>query len=299
MKRLYALCCLLSVLWTGTPLHAQETPLAFGAANPIVDEFGALLPGRNTSSVYWGLPYVTGTVVQILHSIDGVIYPPHLDGSPGSTNNVVIQTLRIGDGADGSVPVSGLFSGSLGYFRRSSMTESPFIFARVFNREALEDASFYGDSQLYEVPVLGDPYGRFMAEIDCTCVPLDTTDEDHDGLNASWEKTLGTNPQAPDTDGDEISDSHEQLAKTDPLSPGSYLEVDQIEWTDGGGLRVHWRSESGVTYQVVAADIGSLSAVVASESILAAESPVLSVLVTNGVGANAGQFRIKVLTPNP
>ncbi|MCB1070534.1 MAG: hypothetical protein KDL31_09265, partial [Kiritimatiellae bacterium] len=79
-------------------VQGQETPLAFGSTNGICNEFGQLLQGRNPSCIYWGLTYVTGSLVQIIHAVDGVLYPPNPDGTPSNPNNVVIQTVRIGEG---------------------------------------------------------------------------------------------------------------------------------------------------------------------------------------------------------
>lgn len=231
-------------------VQGQETPLAFGSTNGICNEFGQLLPGRNPSCIYWGLTYVTGSLVQIIHAVDGVLYPPNPDGTPSDPNNVVIQTARIGEGVDGSMELSGMFAGSLGYFRRSAMTESPIIFARVFNQTDLDSSSFYGDSQLYEVPVFGDEYSRFLAQIPCTGLPLSTEDVDGDGLHASWEKSYGSSDLLDDSDDDGFDDYLEHQLGSDPADGQSYLAVVNMRPSGAQDLEVFWPSSIGVTYQV-------------------------------------------------
>lgn len=55
-------------------------------------------------------------------------------------------------------------------------------------------------------------------------------DSDRDGLNDDQEKTLGTDPNNADTDGDGVSDYNEvMIYHTDPLNPDS----DGDGWTDG------------------------------------------------------------------
>ena len=48
--------------------------------------------------------------------------------------------------------------------------------------------------------------------------PLDDGDADSDGLANSWERSLGSDPNAADSDGDGFGDGAEQLARTDALA---------------------------------------------------------------------------------
>ena len=279
-------------------VQGQETPLAFGSTNGICNEFGQLLQGRNPSCIYWGLTYVTGSLVQIIHAVDGVLYPPNPDGTPSNPNNVVIQTVRIGEGVDGSMEVSGMFSGSLGYFRRSAMTESPIIFARVFNREDLVSSSFYGDSQLYDVPVYGDEYGRFYAQIPCTGKPLSTNDLDGDGLNASWEKSYGSSDLLDDSDGDGFDDYLEHQLGSDPADGQSYLAVVNMRPSGAQDLEVFWPSSIGVTYQVQSTTSSLMNNQFSDlYDPMVATDTVSSTIITNGLTIPDLMIRVRAELP--
>ena len=277
---------------------AQETPLSFGATNAIVDEFGQVLPGRNPSCTYWGLDPVSGPIVQILQTLDGSIYPANPDGSPGNTNNLVIQTIRIGEGVDGSLSESGLFSGTLGYFRRSSMMVSPKIFARVFNGVSEAESSFYGDSQVFDVPVFGDDYDRFFAQIEATDQPLDTSDLDQDGMIGSWEKSFGTDPNNPDSDRDGVRDGDEMLAGTDALDDTSFLAMVELIPYNAKDLMVMWASVSGTVYQLQISTNGLMDPVFDPvNATIEATDTVAGTVVTNAQEWSDVHFRVRVITP--
>lgn len=279
------------------PARGINVPLLFGSQTAIRDEFGNLLPGRHPDSMAWGLSPVTGALVQIIHSLDGTIYAPNPDGTPGSANNVVIQTLRIGEGINGALAESGQFGGSLDYFNRSQAS-SPKIFARVFNQADLADASFYADSSLYEVPTWGDPYSRFLADVTATDQPLDTSDADNDGMHASWEKSYGTDPGNPDSDEDGIRDGDEMLAGTDALDDESFLAMVELMPQGARDMMFMWAAVPGKVYQLQMNTNNLLNpAFTDLNDPVTAEAGVATTVVTNGQDLIDVHFRVRVITP--
>ncbi len=86
--------------------------------------------------------------------------------------------------------------------------------------------------------------------------PLDPADDDGDGLNNSWEKSMGSDPLLDDTDGDGMSDHAEFKARTDPTDPESNLRLAGVRFDPDGNAVVTWRSAPNVSYQIEVAGGG-------------------------------------------
>jgi len=243
--------CLLLVLalLTGAGRAGHAAPpmvsVPIGMTNAVADEFGEVLPGTDPSADLFGLPVVEGDLVQVLHALDNTIHPPANEGQP-HPNNVVLLTSRIGIGQLPSLERPGKFSGPV--------TPRPAggsrIFVRVFNAPALEEASFYADSQLFTVSSWSNPV--FVPKISKTATPLDPRDEDGDGLHNSWERSYGSAVEAVDTDEDGYTDLEEHIAGSDPVSGGSYLALRAIRPVGSSDLALAWASAPGKKYRVEA-----------------------------------------------
>ncbi len=216
---------------------------AAGARIAIVDEFGNVLQGTDPYAHQYGIASVEGDLVQILLARDNTVYPPAADGMPDS-RNVVLMTTRIGLGISPTLGQSGRFS--------AKITPRPGgnsrIFARVFNAPSLEEASFYGDSDLFKV--LSWRNDIFVVEIAATDIPLDPQDADGDGVNNSWERSYGTDAEAADSDGDGLTDGEEILARTDPLERDDALLIVDVLPIGGDDALLSWDSKEGVHYRV-------------------------------------------------
>jgi hypothetical protein len=213
---------------------------AICVTQPIEDEWGERLEGQEPDS---GAPAPPGDLVQVLQSVNQNIYPPDVNGHPHA-NNVLLATTRIGIGVSPSLGRSGMFS--------CALTPRPGgnarLFVRVFNAATLSEATFYTDSQLFTVK--GWKNEIFYPAFSATIQPLDSSDTDQDGLNASWEKSLGSDPNRADTDGDGLSDAEEQLARTDPLDAVSVLQVASLVPAADGGWLVCWDAIAGSRYRI-------------------------------------------------
>ena len=75
-------------------------------------------------------------------------------------------------------------------------------------------------------------------------------DDDGDGLVASVELALGTNPKDPDTDNDGFLDGDEVAMGTDPLDFSSRLKIQSVTESEGGNVLITWSSIEGKNYQV-------------------------------------------------
>jgi len=267
-----------------SPVFAQVPPIAsqlIGVQAGIVNEFGELLKGTDRHSYEFGITTVAGDLVQILRTTNNTVYPPGINGAPDPRNEVV-ATTRIGVGVSPKQPRSGKFSSLLAP-RPDGNTR---IFVRVFNAPTLEEASFYGDSQIFTVSSFEN--AGFTPNITATDKPLDPADSDGDGLSNSWEKSIGSDPYMADSDGDGVSDADEYISGTDPMNEdSSQPEFVRIEPAGPGMTRlVWWPSVKDRTYriyhssslqeQLFNADIlttivttGTLNAVVFSNSLLA------------------------------
>jgi hypothetical protein len=250
-------------------------PLGYGTTHGIVDEFGNLLEGTGSSP---------GARVEILDASHGV-YPPNADGTPHPSNEVLAIT-QIGAGTDPGAGPMGKTAGALIVDR----TKQTPIFARVFNRATREDASFYADSGVYVTPTA--QYGLFMIDVAATTNALDAGDDDGDGLNNSWEKSLGTEKNNADTDGDGISDGDERRSGTDPLDAESYLMMVKIKGGSGSQIVAEWDAVAGKTYQLQHAEITEGGGEYAFSNVneaVTATGPVASTTVTN---LPPGVFRV-------
>ncbi len=231
------------------------TPLHVGNTTPILNEFGATLPGNADQP---------GALVQLLWATNNTIYPPDTTGQPHPLNPPVANgATAIGRSIAPWLLESGRFSISLASPRPTSGK----IFVRVFNKPTLEESSFYADSQIFTI----NGNTEFLAQLTPTTNALDTADDDDDGLHNSWEKSYGSNPNNPDTDGDSLTDgaehtlglnptlpdtdhdgmndSHELRAGTNPTNPTSYLGINTLTPQDNN-LHLTWATIPGRTYQI-------------------------------------------------
>jgi hypothetical protein len=272
-------------VFAGAPSASQLV----GVATPIANEFGEVLPGTALYAYKFGYPSVEGSLVQILLTTDGTIYPPAIDGTPDA-RNVVLATSRIGYGISPTKTHSGRFS--MGLSPRPGGNSH--IFARVFNAATLDNASFYGDSQVYTVSSWRNEV--FMADLTATDQPLDTADDDGDGVINSWERSNGTDRNAKDSDGDGFTDGEEMLAGTDALDPGSRLTM--VAATPlGEDALVTWNSVDGIRYRLEYTAEGlELNPVYSLvDLVVAGKGSTTTVLVPGGMVAEQGSYRVVVI----
>ena len=124
--------------------------------------------------------------------------------------------------------------------------------------------------------------------------PLDPNDDDGDGLNNSWEKSYGSDPDDTDSDDDGVSDGDEHNTGTDPMDDGSAFVVARLLLIDGV-LTIEWDTVLGKKYQVeFTADnitdspsYSSITAVITASDVIT-QSPVPSVLLNEH-----GCFRVR------
>ncbi|MFH0907499.1 MAG: thrombospondin type 3 repeat-containing protein [bacterium] len=276
-------CLILAACATVT--NGQTVPLHFGTTNGVSDEFGHILRGTDVGATLFGFPYVTGEVVQLLGANSGV-FPPNVDGTP-NTNNPVLFETRVGTGADPSLGPAGLFGGSM-------QRPSGQIIARVFNRSSLAAASFYADSQVFVVPTTN--YDVFIVRLARTESPLDSADNDADGLHNSWEKSLGSNANNPDSDGDGMADGAEFRAGTDVMNSSSFLAMVQLIPSGNGDLGVIWDSVVGKQYVIeyTADDLRNNPAYTNVTGMLSATGSMTSATIINGMLNEGGHYRVRL-----
>jgi Bacterial TSP3 repeat len=268
----------------GVAAQAQVVNLNFGIKNSVLNEFDQVLPG---------VPSEPGALVQILVGNQGR-FPPSTNGA-AHVNNTVLRESRIGIGVDPAIGPVGKASDVISVSR--SVTNA--IFARIFNAPTKEAASFYTDSQLYNVPIFGQTYGIFWVEAAKTTNEIDTTDHDGDGLSRSWEMSYGTDAANPDTDNDGMNDGNEILAGTDALDEESLLMMVELNRAPGGNLLVTWDSVVDKTYQLEFTT-NSLLDVVAFSPIngpVTATGNNASTVVTNGTVPETSNFRVRLVLP--
>lgn len=254
-----AACVAATLVGSVSIARAQmTTPLHIGNTNAILNEFGDILPGNNAEP---------GALVMVLWASNNTIYAPGPGGEPHMLNPPISNgTTAIGRSVAPWLLNSGLFSISLAEPRPGGGK----LFVRAFNKSTLEESSFYSDSEIFTIS--GNK--EFIANIGPTTNALDEVDDDEDGLNNSWEKSYGSNPNNPDSDGDGISDGEEHLlgthpaladsdgdgmrdndelrAGTSPTDPTSFLGMANVGM-QSGDLIVQWRSVTGRTYQIQSA----------------------------------------------
>lgn len=267
------------VSWGGLASGAElNVPLHFGMSQGVLDENQHLLEGTAT---------MPGALIQILGAANGV-YPPSDDGSP-DLNNPVLMEVHIGEGIDPSVGSLGKAAGSVMINRY----QSGGMVARIFNRPTREDASFYTDSQIYTNSTT--TYGIFMIVATQTDQPIDRDDDDGDSLVNSWEKSLGTDPNNMDSDGDGVGDYQETLAGTSALDSGDYLAMVEMIPLAGGALRVEWDAVPGKSYQLQIA-VKNLTdpslEFVDINAPVTADSDRAATVVTNGLAGSIKHFRV-------
>jgi len=234
MKKLALFGVALFLSGTALGQGGFTTPLYMSAVQPIADEFGNTLKGDAAEP--------SDLVVTYL-AVNGVIEPPSTNGLPHvDTVEVVGGDAGVGFLAPLGITDPGVFS--LAITGDGRPTTGQKIFVRVFNAPTIEEASFYTDSQLITV----NNNDRFALVLNATDEPIDSGDDDGDGLHNSYEKSHSTDKGNPDTDGDGMNDGDEIFADNDPLDEDSALVISFLQ-TDGNDILLTWQSVDGRDYQ--------------------------------------------------
>lgn len=260
-----------------------------GTSQTVLDEFGAPLQGTDPSSYRFGIPAVEGDLIQILQTTDGTIHPPSSNGTP-HPNNPLIDTTRIGLGISPTVAVSGRFGANVAPRPGGNSR----IFARAFNAPSVGEASFYADSQTFTVKSWKNEV--FFALFGQTIQPLDPNDSDGDGLNNSWEKSLGTDPNAIDTDRDGMTDGEERMTGTDPLDASSAFTIVEVHPAGGDDALLQWQSVAGLNYRVeYTPDLLDENPVFQVIATVTATADVTELPVPHGLSDPHGSYRVRAL----
>lgn len=231
------LAVLLVALAVPAKAQVMEGPLEVAVMQPIKNERGQLLQGKD------GAPY---EIFMILWASNNWIYPPaDLIGNPDPRNPLMQSGLgHVGDMSVGTGRLSWIFN------QVTNIPPDPYrsgrLFIRVFNGPDLGSSSFYGDSEILSIPEKG---GVLTYYVSMTSTPLDTDDDDGDGLNNSWEDSEGTSRDDQDTDDDGLDDNQEHLTGTDGTDPDSYFQVVWIR-PSGSDAIVAWPSVAGKKYRL-------------------------------------------------
>lgn len=264
-----------------------DTPLQIAANEPIMDEFGVTLRGHANA-----IP-ANRDLVQVLWASNSVIYPPAYDGTPDPRNPPAQNgAWWIGSLTSPDLANPGFFSAVLANPRPD---QSRTLFVRAFNADKAKSATFYGDSQILSV----HDNDVLMAKIGATTNALDPRDNDNDGLNNSWEKSLGADPNNPDSDGDGMNDGDERRARTGILDSNSVFVVAWLQRGSDEDAVVSWESVTGVQYQVEFTDNNLDSEGVFSNvsDVVTAADVVTSVLIPYGLQSERGIYRVRLVEP--
>ena len=261
-------------------------PVAIGTPNPVTDEFGATLKGSASS------PTNECDLVQVLWATNG-INPPDVDGTPNTNNPPVAGGISyIGNLTAPDLIDSGLFSVALTDPRPPQNSK---IFVRVFNAPTRDAASFYADSQVLTV----NGNNTLLVDFTATTNALDPRDNDSDGLNNSWEKSLGGDLSNPDSDGDGMIDGDEFRAGTDLLDENSVFVTVQITANGESHAKVSWDSVVGKSYQVELMNGFEADPVCYTNvsDVITATGTVTETTITNGLMSGMGKFRVRLVEP--
>lgn len=261
-------------------------PVAIGTPNPVKDEFGVNLQGAAMA------PSSECDLVQVLWATNG-IDAPDVYGTPSTNNPPVDGGLsHVGNLTAPDLVNEGLFSVSLTDPRPPNNSK---IFVRVFNAPKRRDATFYADSQVLTVRDNSILY----VDIAATTNAMDPGDADGDGLNNSWEKSLGADPYNRDTDGDFMIDGDEHRAGTDMLDEDSVFVTVQINPDADGNAVIAWDSVAGKRYQVECMDYPAGDPVCYTNvsDVITATSDATETVITNGLMSGMGKYRVRLVEP--
>lgn len=263
------------------PAAEFNVPLRYGLHQAVVDEYGHLLPGTALEP---------GALIQIMAAPLGR-FPPATNGIP-HPDNVVLAEAHIGEGTDPQLGPLGLAAGSVNINRY----EPTVIFARIFNRPTAAASTFYADSPLYTNSTTA--YAIFKIGVGPTDQAVDGGDDDADGLNNSWERSLGSDVVNPDSDGDGVSDGHEFRAGTGLNDADSFLAMVQVSPQPDGNVLVQWDAVAGKSYQLqfTASDLAESSQVFSNiNDVVTASGGMSMTVVTNGMSFPVGFFRVQLV----
>lgn len=274
-------------------------PLYVGNLEPVRDQYGRPMRGSAASR-----GAASRSRLEIRLAPDGLIWPPGSDGAAQPGNPLVAPDSCGGVGMNADQPNSGLFC-MIFPQRPAAGTK---IFGRAFNAPKPEEASFYADSFVAEMPAVGTS----LVLVFGSAQPLDPGDADGDGLNNSWEKALGIDDRPTgDYDGDGMGDYEEMLAGTAPDDPESRLAFREVRRdaaarpASGNGepttpVRVKWQAVPGKSYQLqyVPTLAGEQIFIDVGFVVTAAEGEYeMQWVVDMPASAVAGAFRVKLVLP--
>lgn len=293
-------------VWAGCAVRVLGgivTPLFVGNVEPVCNEYGMPMPGSRTGEEIVSL-------VEVREACNGLALPPSTNGA-AHVNNPLLGPEGVGGmGENVMSPDLGLFC----LLFRNPPADGTRVFVRVYNASTPEEASFYADSSVVEVDAGA---GTLVVEFG-KLLPMDSGDDDGDGLINAWEKSMGTfDRPAFDYDGDGMTDLAEMRAGTVATNASSLLTFSRIESVpeaDGekavpaGALwqkpvRVSWQSVPGRTYQLEYAPIPATTgeavrafAAVGDPVIAGDEEYEISILVDVEEDVSRGMFRVRLIT---
>lgn len=280
--RLAKAICFIALL-PGAANAQMRLPVRIVATNAIYDEYGNIMKGSAAMDVS------ERNLVQILWASNSVIYPPAYNGSPDPRNPPVENgECTIGNLISPSIAEPGRFCALLANPRPLNGSK---FFARVYNAPTIAQASFYTDSQVMTVKDNEIQYARFVSPVQ----PIDPRDDDGDGLNNSWEKSLDSDPANPDTDGDGMTDYEEFLTGTDLLDEHSFFATVWINTDKQGNAWLTWSSVAGKRYQVQYTDEAHPGEYVDLGGVVTATSDLTQVLIEGGATNNRRFYRVKLI----